>query len=129
MENNFTDAYYLVFVQDNWDPDWQSTSSSKVSYIVQKLKALQEANIEVGHHKDDDSDAKHIEELPFNSQMTSSEGLIQDVDRSTLSSKTHEIFMDKVLIFSQFLEHIHVIEQQVIYLYSSSFLYDYMLLF
>lgn len=107
-----------MFVQDDWDPDWQSTSSSKVSYLVQKLKALQEANREDSHHKEDDSDAKHIDELLFHSQMRNSEGLVQEVDRSTLSSKICEISMEKVLVFSQFLEHIHVIEQQVIDLYS-----------
>ncbi|KAF3434278.1 hypothetical protein FNV43_RR25381 [Rhamnella rubrinervis] len=101
------------YKQDDWDPDWQSTLSSKVSYLVQKLKALQEANREDSHHKEDDSDAKHIDELLFHSQMRNAEGLIQEVDRSTLSSKTREISMEKVLIFSQFLEHIHVIEQQL----------------
>lgn len=66
------------YVQDNWDPDWQSTSSSKVTYLVQRLKELQEANRKI-------------------------------IDSIEESQKAPE----KVLIFSQFLEHIHVIEQQV----------------
>ncbi|KAF2322506.1 hypothetical protein GH714_017354 [Hevea brasiliensis] len=66
------------YKQDDWDPDWQSTSSSKVSYLVQRLKALQEANME--------SD--------------------RSIDKERGATK-------KVLIFSQFLEHIHVIEQQL----------------
>lgn len=66
------------YKQDNWDPDWQSTSSSKVTYLVQRLKELQEANRKI-------------------------------IDSIEESQKAPE----KVLIFSQFLEHIHVIEQQL----------------
>ncbi|KAJ7982316.1 F-box protein [Quillaja saponaria] len=50
------------YKQDNWDPDWQSTSSSKVAYLVQRLKALQEANREVGCNVDGDKDPKHSRE-------------------------------------------------------------------
>ncbi|KAF6153043.1 hypothetical protein GIB67_034765 [Kingdonia uniflora] len=60
------------YKQDDWDPDWQSTSSSKVSYLVGKLKSLHE-----------------------------------DQSRQKMSPP------DKVIIFSQFLEHIHIIEQQL----------------
>lgn len=101
------------FMQDNWDPDWQSTSSSKVTYLVQKLKALQEENRELCRRKDDNNDANHIEESLSHSQMSNFEVLVQEVDMPTLNCKTHKISADKVLIFSQFLEHIHVIEQQV----------------
>ncbi|KAI3676615.1 hypothetical protein L1987_86226 [Smallanthus sonchifolius] len=89
------------YKQDDWDPDWQSTSSSKVTYLVKKLKDLQEANkirkncINEGH------DAKEIDELP--SPFRRSEASARSINRS----------LEKVLIFSQFLEHIHVIEQQL----------------
>ncbi|KAG9138260.1 hypothetical protein Leryth_001471 [Lithospermum erythrorhizon] len=61
------------YKQDDWNPDWQSTSSSKVSYLVSKLKNLHQTNMK-----------SHEEQAP-----------------------------DKVIIFSQFLEHIHVIEEQL----------------
>ncbi|PWA66472.1 F-box protein [Artemisia annua] len=33
----------ILVEMDDWNPDWQSTSSSKVSYLVEKLKDLQES--------------------------------------------------------------------------------------
>lgn len=109
----FMDLHILVvFIQDDWDPDWQSTSSSKVAYLVKKLKALQEANRESGYSIDGDSDAKYIEEQLCPSQMSNSSALLQQ-DCSRQGSESHKKAQEKVIIFSQFLEHIHVIEQQV----------------
>lgn len=85
-------------MQDNWDPDWQSTSSSKVAYLICRLKELQHTNSESCHSKDDVTDVDGFQGLPRPSWMRN-------------SNKTSK---DKVLVFSQFLEHIHVIEQQVI---------------
>ncbi|GAV80317.1 SNF2_N domain-containing protein/Helicase_C domain-containing protein/zf-CW domain-containing protein [Cephalotus follicularis] len=85
------------YKQDDWNPDWQSTSSSKVSYLVEKLKALLEANKEISYSMDEDNDTK--QELLCPSQ---------------LSVQSCKALPEKVLIFSQFLEHIHVIEQQLI---------------
>lgn len=73
---------------------------------------MQEKNREGRHHEDDSDDANHIEESLSHSQMSNFEVLVHEVDTFKLSSKTTNA--DKVLIFSQFLEHIHVIEQQVI---------------
>ncbi|KAK1426500.1 hypothetical protein QVD17_15174 [Tagetes erecta] len=90
------------YKQDDWDPDWQSTSSSKVSYLVKKLKDLQEANKNMEKcNNEGDHDAKEIDELssPFR--------------RSHASARSIDGSEEKVLIFSQFLEHIHVIEQQL----------------
>lgn len=100
------------YKQDNWDPDWQSTSSSKVTYVVQKLKALQEANSNVDCPPDDNNNAMRTDNLVCLSEMSNSKGLTQvhDFKRTT---KTHETNLEKVLVFSQFLEHIHVIEQQL----------------
>ncbi|XP_047319824.1 F-box protein At3g54460 [Impatiens glandulifera] len=69
------------YKQDEWNPDWQSTSSSKVAYLVRRLKEIQEADGIIGH--------------------------CADTDCSTI------VTSEKVIIFSQFLEHIHVIEQQL----------------
>ncbi|XP_059447014.1 F-box protein At3g54460 isoform X2 [Corylus avellana] len=89
------------YKQDNWDPDWQSTSSSKVTYLVQKLNALLEGNREVGYcigeGKSHMSDAKLL--------------LLDNFSRT--STNTEKLSPEKVIIFSQFLEHIHVIEQQL----------------
>lgn len=91
-------------MQDNWDPDWQSTSSSKVAYLVQSLKALLEGNREVSHYTGEGKNAKCMDQLLSSSQMTDGK----------MSTDTQKISPEKVLIFSQFLEHIHVIEQQVV---------------
>lgn len=104
--SSFTTIFYMYFrillqndvlLQDNWDPDWQSTSSSKVAYLIRSLKELQDANSEVHQPKDDGADVQNIQGLLCASWTRNS------------NVNTH-----KVLVFSQFLEHIHVIEQQVI---------------
>lgn len=84
-------------MQDNWDPDWQSTSSSKVAYLISRLKELQAANTVSCQPKQDSTDVNDIQGMPCPSWMRNSNNVIE-----------------KVLVFSQFLEHIHVIEQQVI---------------
>lgn len=90
------------YKQDDWNPDWQSTSSSKVSYLVKKLKDLQEANKMMENCVNEDHGAKEIDEFcsPFGRNKASARSIIG--------------YPEKVLIFSQFLEHIHVIEQQLI---------------
>lgn len=98
--------------QDNWDPDWQSTSSSKVSYLIQRLKALQETNKEMSLCTDNINDETHPENsFPLN--VRDAKSSIQKF--STSGTKTNSV-SEKVLIFSQFLEHIHVIEQQVLFM-------------
>ncbi|XVF00267.1 hypothetical protein REPUB_Repub03eG0270500 [Reevesia pubescens] len=100
------------YKQDDWNPDWQSTSSSKVAYLVERLKALQAVNKEILCFMDEDNDAKHIDQLLWPSQRSDmGEPLLQSCSR--LGSQSYKILPDKVLIFSQFLEHIHVIEQQL----------------
>ncbi|CAO2148406.1 unnamed protein product [Urochloa humidicola] len=74
------------YKQDDWDPDWQSTSSSKVAYLVDKLISLRETDMNHGN------------------SITNSAG-----HANAQSCRPQ----DKVIIFSQFLEHIHVIEQQL----------------
>lgn len=109
----FIYIYNSIIIQDNWDPDWQSTSSSKVTYLVQRLKALLESNREVGHYMGEDKIVKCVDELVYPSQMRDARVLSLD-DCSRASSETKKFSPEKVLIFSQFLEHIHVIEQQVV---------------
>ncbi|KAF2567538.1 hypothetical protein F2Q68_00026398 [Brassica cretica] len=93
--------------QDDWNPDWQSTSSSKVSYLVDRLKKLHEGNRKsiLSFNK---SSCDNLEE---NRPGTSKAFLGQDFHEQDLRSQM--VLVDKVLIFSQFLEHIHVIEQQL----------------
>ena len=88
---------FLVFVQDDWDPDWQSTSSSKVAYLVQKLKALQEAS-------------RESSQSIYKDTQISVSSLVLQQDCFSVNKAA----LEKVIIFSQFLEHIHVIEQQVL---------------
>ncbi|XP_023758632.1 F-box protein At3g54460 [Lactuca sativa] len=87
------------YKQDDWNPDWQSTSSSKVSYLVKRLKDLQESNNKTTESCIHDGKDINALLLPFGKSMTCA--------RFTNRS------VEKVLIFSQFLEHIHVIEQQL----------------
>ncbi|KAI3510479.1 hypothetical protein L1887_17513 [Cichorium endivia] len=86
------------YKQDDWNPDWQSTSSSKVSYLVKRLKDLQEANKITDNCINDGNDVNALF-LPFGKSMA--------------SARSNNRSVEKVLIFSQFLEHIHVIEQQL----------------
>ena len=96
--------------QENWDPDWQSTSSSKVAYLVQRLKALQGTNEEMSSYTDN-SNAMYIENsFPLLTSHSASSF------QGCSSSISTNVVPEKVLIFTQFLEHIHVIEQQVLYL-------------
>ncbi|CAN6837591.1 unnamed protein product [Brassica oleracea] len=93
--------------QDDWNPDWQSTSSSKVSYLVDRLKKLHEGNRKsiLSFHK---SSCDNLEE---NNPGTSKAFFGHEFREQDLRSQM--VLVDKVLIFSQFLEHIHVIEQQL----------------
>lgn len=100
------------YKQDDWDPDWQSTSSSKVSYLVERLKSLQEANSKLPCSMDEENDTTHSDQILCHSQMNvSSMFLPQSCSR--VSSESCRAPREKVIIFSQFLEHIHVIEQQL----------------
>lgn len=70
---------------------------------MEKLKDLQEANKnKEKYNNEGDHDAKEIDELSF------------PFRRSKAFTRSINGSVEKVLIFSQFLEHIHVIEQQVI---------------
>lgn len=93
------------YKQDDWHPDWQSTSSSKVSYLVLRLKELQRANRTISYSPDKGDDAMNVDELLLPVQKS------EAGDRSR--NESSNILLEKVLIFSQFLEHIHVIEQQL----------------
>ncbi|CAN8254579.1 unnamed protein product [Cochlearia groenlandica] len=91
--------------QDDWNPDWQSTSSSKVSYLVDRLRKLHESNekIIMSFNKTN-NDYNMEDDSPGSSEAFFGEN-VQGQDCGSQ--------IDKVLIFSQFLEHIHVIEQQL----------------
>ncbi|KAK3025254.1 hypothetical protein RJ639_044496 [Escallonia herrerae] len=92
------------YKQDDWDPDWQSTSSSKVAYLVRRVKELQEASRQIDCSPDEAYSEEKIEEL-FPSKKCKALAI--------LSNESHKTPTEKILIFSQFLEHIHVIEQQL----------------
>lgn len=88
------------YKQDDWDPDWQSTTSSKVAYLVQKLRSLRGAYIKHG----------------YSTNTTNGAGLASESscqDDNNVEGRLPQTMPDKIIIFSQFLEHIHVIEQQL----------------
>jgi len=96
----------IYFLQDDWNPDWQSTKSSKVAYLVERLKDLQECNRKNSHLVE----SIHSREIVLYAQKSN-----YTVCACQKSEPTPDglILPEKVIIFSQFLEHIHVIEQQV----------------
>ncbi|CAA3006562.1 F-box protein At3g54460 isoform X2 [Olea europaea var. sylvestris] len=100
------------YKQDDWNPDWQSTTSSKVMYLVDKLKKFQETNRINGHSSDQrgvhDSHELHLssERSYFNPSLG-----LEACSRS--GNELSQMLTEKVIIFSQFLEHIHIIEQQL----------------
>ena len=85
---------------------------SLMELIVDRMKALQEVNKEVCCSRDEDSDAKHIAKLLWPSQR-SDIGVPSLQNFSILGNKSCKTLPEKVLIFSQFLVHIHFIQQQV----------------
>ncbi|KAA8537325.1 hypothetical protein F0562_026988 [Nyssa sinensis] len=101
------------YKQDDWDPDWQSTTSSKVTYLAQRLKELQEANQMIGYSVVESNDAIHIDNLLLRSQKSHFNTFLHEAACPRPSNESFKIPLQKVLIFSQFLEHIHVIEQQL----------------
>ncbi|KAI3415019.1 uncharacterized protein J3R85_015600 [Psidium guajava] len=101
------------YKQDDWDPDWQSTSSSKVAYLVEKLRRLQGATGSSCQFASDNFRAVNIQEQATPSISNSSKESLMQGDQSISMTDSHRITSEKVIIFSQFLEHIHVIEQQL----------------
>ncbi|GAB4827393.1 hypothetical protein Ancab_034278 [Ancistrocladus abbreviatus] len=100
------------YKQDNWDPDWQSTSSSKVSYLVERLKEIQAANVHLGCPKSNINNAEGADDF-VSSQRRAWNSWSHQETCIRHSIDSCETLSEKVLVFSQFLEHIHVIEQQL----------------
>ncbi|XP_021774468.1 F-box protein At3g54460-like [Chenopodium quinoa] len=90
------------YKQDSWDPDWESTSSSKVTYLVQRLKEIQGAN----RQKDSSMTEENYAERPCDFILSQGPCCKPSIGSS-------EAPAEKVIVFSQFLEHINVIEHQL----------------
>ncbi|KAL3537690.1 hypothetical protein ACH5RR_001056 [Cinchona calisaya] len=97
---------------DDWHPDWQLTSSSKVTYLVQRLKELQEANQRIGNFIDENG-VDPIEVFNFPPQRCTLYGALEQEVCVKFGCQSMRTLPEKVIVFSQFLEHIHVIEQQL----------------
>lgn len=106
---NYCSRITCALLQDDWDPDWQSTSSSKVAYLVERLKVLQETNRKFGESVDGIDKTK---ELLYSSKVNCS-FFVHRKAWSAQNSESCKVLPEKVIVFSQFLEHIHVVEQQV----------------
>ena len=89
-----------------------ATQVSLMELIMERMKALQEVNKEVRCSRDEDGDARHIDKLLWPSQR-SNMGVPSLQNFSILGNKSCKTLPEKVLIFSQFLVHIHFIQQQV----------------
>ncbi|KAI3968270.1 hypothetical protein MKX01_018573 [Papaver californicum] len=100
------------YEQDDWNPDWHATSSSKVAYLVQRLKDLQESNRKIGYSVVQNKESTSDELLNSNKQLGKAL-LHADTCSNDPNDSAVKISPEKVIIFSQFLEHIHVIEQQL----------------
>ncbi|XP_074572735.1 F-box protein At3g54460 [Curcuma longa] len=97
------------YKQDDWDPDWQSTCSSKVAYLVERLKVLQETNRKIGYSVEEIDNSK----IEIYYSKTNYRFLDLQEAWSLQHSNSCKILTEKVIVFSQFLEHINVIEQQL----------------
>ncbi|WOK99090.1 F-box protein [Canna indica] len=97
------------YKQDEWDPDWQSTCSSKVAYLVERLRSLREANQKIGYSLEGTDKTKML----IYGSKTNCCFLSQQVDGPMHNMESCKTPTEKVIVFSQFLEHIHVIEQQL----------------
>ncbi|XP_063941100.1 F-box protein At3g54460 isoform X2 [Daucus carota subsp. sativus] len=86
------------YKQDDWHPDWQSTSSSKVNYLVHRLKELLGGNQNISCPINGGVDLKQVSETTSCSEP---------------SNESNVAPSEKIIIFSQFLEHIHVIALQM----------------
>ncbi|KAL2898231.1 hypothetical protein RDABS01_040013 [Bienertia sinuspersici] len=90
------------YKQASWNPDWESTSSSKVAYLVQRLKEIQVASREgvcsmaEGNYEERSCGVIFSQGTRYNQRIDSS-----------------EVPVEKVIVFSQFIEHIYVIQQQL----------------
>ncbi|KAH9292175.1 hypothetical protein KI387_042634 [Taxus chinensis] len=98
--------------QDNWDPDWHATSSSKVAYLVERLKSLRDMNRQMGYCLDIKDISNEIEEGLGQKSINFVEQKLGD-EAAELPDNCHRKLPEKVIIFSQFLEHIHVVERQM----------------
>ncbi|XP_020598804.1 F-box protein At3g54460 [Phalaenopsis equestris] len=96
------------YKQDDWDPDWESTSSSKVAYLINKLKDLLDSNLQMHCCVDRIYNNETLASPPNTHSEVSTH---QEITRRNCDS--HKALPLKVIVFSQFLEHIHVIEQQL----------------
>ncbi|KAG6421810.1 hypothetical protein SASPL_118367 [Salvia splendens] len=99
------------YKQDDWNPDWQSTSSSKVTYLVHQLKQLQEHNMLIVCP----TEKREVMPNDFSLSSTSSYYNTSRDQEASQNSRNGWCLNDleKVIVFSQFLEHIHIIEQQL----------------
>ncbi|KAL8529229.1 hypothetical protein ACS0TY_006601 [Phlomoides rotata] len=99
------------YKQDDWNPDWQSTSSSKVTYLVRKLKELQETNMKIVVYPEKREVMSN--EIIFSSEACYSNISLNHEACHNFRIGLSQLALEKVIIFSQFLEHIHIIEQQL----------------
>lgn len=76
----------LIIAQDNWDPDWRHTTSSKIAYLVGQLWEMNTRNERI---------------------------FSQHLNIMVRKAAEKEVKPEKAIVYSQFLEHINVIEKQV----------------
>ncbi|KAL5730111.1 hypothetical protein ACHQM5_002978 [Ranunculus cassubicifolius] len=101
------------YKQDEWDPDWQSTASSKVAYLVERLKEIREINRKNGYSCNEVEDVGSNDSTLLSSENTHREIVLHPDVCAEQEDRVPKAAPEKVIIFSQFLEHIHVIEQQL----------------
>lgn len=75
------------YVQDNWDPDWRHTTSSKIAYLVGQLWEMNTRNERI---------------------------FSQHLNIMVRKAAEKEVKPEKAIVYSQFLEHINVIEKQFV---------------
>ncbi|KAJ7562123.1 hypothetical protein O6H91_03G055700 [Diphasiastrum complanatum] len=98
------------YVQDDWHPEWHATSSSKVAYLVEQLKLVQGSYVQEQASSSDYNIEDHLyQKLVSESPITGTGVTCQVESQAWL----HKGLSEKAIVFSQFLEHIHVVEKQL----------------
>eukprot|EP00271_Cylindrocystis_brebissonii_P019423 TRINITY_DN5891_c0_g2_i1.p1 TRINITY_DN5891_c0_g2~~TRINITY_DN5891_c0_g2_i1.p1 ORF type:complete len:1826 (+),score=364.90 TRINITY_DN5891_c0_g2_i1:281-5479(+) len=98
------------YAQDRWSADWENTASSKVDYLIQKLLLL---NTENANERIRQLEPNALEELAVSERGPADVFGFKPV-ASAVPTRGRAVEPHKVIIFSQFLEHIHLVQAQLV---------------
>ncbi|GBG65906.1 hypothetical protein CBR_g54197 [Chara braunii] len=95
------------YAQENWDADWQNTSSSKVAYLVKELKKRLPKDGHEARHRPRECDVGSVPAATWPTARRTSRSSMRD------AVVGGGLEIEKAIVFSQFLEHLSLVEQQL----------------